>query len=196
MKYLPYIVVLAICIGCKNRISNTENEVSSICDSISACQQEEQIKINVLFQPTFNLTDDIKRTSLEELIRQDRGNFSPYEQKTNQKIYKELYNRSDDELRAILVKLSPKKATHMRLIRSLYGTKTSAAETWANETIEKNSEYKYVPASSNLAKIYYLQDMGEFIRNNEDYFQRIQDCLLEERKQKMQKEKKWDIYIK
>lgn len=196
MKYLSYIASCIILLSC-NEYNNKNVIQNNIPDSDSIPNMyipvEEQIKINVVFEPTLELTDEIKNTSLEALIREEKGQFTQNELKHNQRIYNDIYNRADERTRELLEDLSPRKANDMQLI--LFLGSITPDEILAKDMANKMSEFKSVPVSSNLAKVYYLQDMGEFIRNNEDYYNRIQNIIFEEKKQNKQKEKNWDKYL-
>ena len=58
--------------------------------------------------------------------------------------------------------------------------------------------YKFVPANSNLAKAYYLQDFNGFMHSNSSYYHKVMSKYYDEQRLKREKEaqKEWDKYLK
>ena len=65
---------------------------------------------------------------------------------------------------------------------------TSSAE------ITREYELKYVPATTNLAKVYYLENREEFIKHNSEYIRKVLDKIQATNKNN-EKQKNWDKYM-
>ncbi len=74
-------ILFLICILCLGCNSNTRYIDSTNDTPKVKTINEEYIWIDAEFVPTLEITDDIKNTSLEDLIKQEKGHFTPAELK-------------------------------------------------------------------------------------------------------------------
>ena len=58
--------------------------------------------------------------------------------------------------------------------------------------------YKFVPANSNLAKVYYLQDFNGFMANNSQYYFDVMSKhhSQQQRKREQDAQQEWDKYLR
>ena len=182
--YLLSILMFISCVESKvdNEIVSSEVKEEKSTTTKNDEPEEEQIKVDVAFKPTMVLTDEIKNTTLKDLILKEKGKFSSEEQKDNNRIYQEalIKAQKNPEMKKILKDLSPNKYTEMTIIRR-FAPKKPMSQRWYETKGREHERCESVPESSNLAKVYYLQDMGEFVRHNEDYFEKIEGERLRNR---------------
>lgn len=148
------------------------------------------IAIETSFEPTLDLTDEIRNSTLEELIKQGKGKLSRYDQM-----------RADEEKRMIQQEIDEEKK---ELRRKGYSEKEinemvhrpRLPKFRPKPTYEYTGEYKlkYVPKTSNLAKVYYLEDMGRFIEHNQEFYNEVISKIKKDNKQN-QEQKNWDNYL-
>ncbi len=186
MKKSVYIL-MAMCflLGCKNNPSSSRTELNEeeFQEFDGVKNQEGMIAIETTFEPTLELTDEIRNSTLEELIRQRKGKLSKADQAKQETYRKEMRNKMKKEgLSEEQINSSP----YSNLVPShKYKSSTDNAREY---------KLKYVPATSNLAKVYYLEDMGRFIEHNEAYYYSIISKMQEEN-QGQQEQKNWDKYL-
>ena len=176
------IITTCIClaIGCANNQRESTEMTEDQFQQYSKQKNEEgMIAIETTFVPTLKLTNEIKNTSLEDLIRQKKGKLSKFDQ-TRQKEYIEKMKQEgySEEIIELLNGLGIDEN-----YKSLYDPIDHA-----------QVNLKFVPVTSNLAKVYYLEDMGSFIERNKDYYKAIINKMQEEN-QKNQEQKNWDKYL-
>lgn len=186
MKKSVYIL-MAMCflLGCKNNPSSSRTELNEeeFKEFNEAKNQEGMIAIETTFEPTLELTDEIRNSTLEELIRQRKGKLSKADQAKQETYRKEMRNKmkkeglSDDQINS-----------------SPYSQLGPSHQYVSPTDNVREYKLKYVPATSNLAKVYYLEDMGRFIEHNETYYNSIM-IKMQEDSQSQQEQKNWDKYL-
>ena len=138
------------------------------------------IDIPTTFEPTLELTDEIKNTSLADLIKQRKGKPSKADQA--------LVDRKLEQRGIDINKIFPIEWWDAVIYRVAY--ETEAIKFFDDVHI------KHISTSSNLAKIFYLQDLCTFISLNTDYY--IKNLWEESEEQKEEREKNaqknWDKY--
>lgn len=157
MKSFIFILIVAfLVVSCKQQNSNGTMTESEWKETIP----QGAIMIDVMFNPTLELSEKIKETSLEELIihRFDSIMYNAIKNRTN---IDELYPISNP----------------------IDGT--------ANVV-----ELKAISSTSNLAKIYFLQDFYSFYKHNSSYYQNIIDSMQNKREETRKKEiqENWNRY--
>lgn len=157
MKSFIFILVIAFSwVSCKQQNSNGTMTESELKETIP----QGAIMIDVMFNPTLELSEKIKKTSLEELIIHRFDSI----------MYNAIKNRADiDELYPI----------------------SNPIDGTANIV-----ELKAISSTSNLAKIYFLQDFYSFYKHNSSYYQNIIDSVQNKREETRKKEIKdnWNRY--
>ena len=186
MKNVLYLILTTLFVwGCKNNPSSSRTELNEEEFQQHNEQRNEDgmIAIETTFEPTLELTDEIKNSTLEDLIRQGKGKLSKADQAKQDAYRKEMRKKMKKEgLSEEQINSSP----YSNLVPShKYKSSTDNAREY---------KLKYVPATSNLAKVYYLEDMGRFIEHNEAYYYSIISKMQEEN-QGQQEQKNWDKYL-
>lgn len=133
----------------------------------STMHEERMIAIKASFEPTLELTDKIRNSTLEELIKER---------------YKEYKKR-------LQVEGSTMSYETLNFIYPNPHIVTAARSHGMREV-------KKVPMSSNLAKVYFLEDFESFYIDNQEYYESIINIQEEEfdnaRRKKLKE--KWDKY--
>ena len=174
-------------VGCINQQSQPKAELSE--DEFQKINKEKNkagmIAIETTFEPTLELTGEIRNSTLEELIRQGKGKISKYDQMI-----------LDMKMKKV-IKLYKDKGYTKKQIKELEKLGILEMDADFKELWEYGREYKlkYVPATSNLAKVYYLEDMGRFIEHNQDYYNEVISKIQNDSQQN-QEQKNWDKYLK
>lgn len=116
------------------------------------------IVIDAMFNPTMELTETIKNTTLQELI----------------------IHRYDSIMYHAI--------KHQTGIENLYPPQASAYSAAVH--------LKTIPATSNLAKVYFLQDFNSFYELNFDFYCAVIDSIQEIRRmgRERQVQENWDKY--
>lgn len=184
MKRVPSLLLLiAFVSSCGNNQNNTRAEMNEeeFQEFNEAKSQEGMIAIETTFEPTLELTDEIKNSTLEELIRQGKGKLS-----------------KDDQAKCEAYMSENKKKMKGEGMSDEYIEFVSQLETSYKyvSPSDVNSEYKlkYVPKTTNLAKVYYLEDMGKFIEHNGIFYNNIIRKMQED-SQGQDEQKNWDKYL-
>lgn len=133
------------------------------------------IDIPTTFRPTMELTDEIRNTSLADLIKQHKGKPSINDQ--------DLFNSQ-------LVRLATSEEDRKYFEDAAIHYVLSRRANWGDIHI------KHVSTSSNLAKVFYLQDLCTFVEFNEEYYSNIRNKQSEEQEAEREKnaQENWDKY--
>ena len=182
MKYLIFFLGVISLVSCNNNDScNYTNKSMTEAEwqEYRSSAHNNMIAIETNFEPTLELTDEILNTSLEDLIKQKKGKYCPKEQ-----------IQIDNEIQ--------------RLIKEK-GVSMSYARFIAEQDFQHHPHslyyieppVKHIPKTSALAKVYYLEDMGAFIRNNSDFYNKVLKEIDIETEKQREKEilDKWDKYL-
>lgn len=179
MKYLIFFFGVISLVSCNNKNSHNYTNTTMTEEEWQNSKPQDVIAIETTFEPTLELTDEILNTSLEDLIKQKKGKYCPKEQ-----------IQIDNEIQR-LIKEKGVSMSYARFIaeqdfqhhpHSLYYIEPPA---------------KHIPKTSALAKVYYLEDMGAFIRNNSDFYNKVLKEIDIETEKQREKEilDKWDKYL-
>lgn len=179
MKYLIFFLGVISSVSCNNKNGCSYTNATMTEEEWQNTKPQDVIAVETTFEPTLELTDEILNTSLEDLIKQQKGKYCPKEQiQINNEIQRLIKEEGVSmEFARFIVEQEIQHRPH-----SLYHI---------------NPPVKHIPKTSGLAKVYYLEDMGAFIRNNSDFYNKVlKDIYIENEKQR-EKEilDKWDKYL-
>ena len=186
MKRVPSLLLLiAFVSSCGNNQNNTRAEMNEkeFQEFNEAKSQEGMIAIETTFEPTLELTDEIKNSTLEELIRQGKGKFSKDDQAKCEAYMNENKRKMKGE------GISDEFIEFISQLETCYGP-VSPSDVDAN----RGYTLKYVPKTTNLAKVYYLEDMRKFIKHNWIFYNNIIEKMQED-SQRQDEQKNWDKYL-
>ena len=186
MKRVPSLLLLiAFVSSCGNNQNNTRAEMNEkeFQEFNEAKSQEGMIAIETTFEPTLELTDEIKNSTLEELIRQGKGKFSKDDQAKCEAYMSENKRKMKGE------GISDEFIEFISQLETCYGP-VSPSDVDAN----RGYTLKYVPKTTNLAKVYYLEDMRKFIKHNWIFYNNIIEKMQED-SQRQDEQKNWDKYL-
>ena len=187
MKKLYLLLVIStIAVGCGNNQRSTSSSMNEeeFQEYDIKKHEEGMIAIETTFEPTLELTDEIRNATLEELIIQGKGKLSKADQERQDAYMKKF---REDMRKEGLSDSQIKNSEWIGLVASSRQPKSSIESA-------RDYELKYVPATSNLAKVYYLEDMGKFIEHNQDYYNSIAS-RAQDGEQQSPKQKNWDKYL-
>lgn len=187
MKIKIYLLLTILFVmGCKNNQSTPKAETNEeeFQEFDETMNQDGMIAIETTFEPTLELTDEIKNTTLEDLIKQGKGHLSKSDQAKQDAYLKERRKKMESE------DISNKQTKESDLANIV-----PSRQYVSSTDIIREYKLKYVPATSNLAKVYYLEDMGRFIEHNENFYNEIISKIQEESEQS-QEQKNWDKYLR
>ena len=193
MRTIVYLLMGAFfLLGCKNNQSSSKTEMNEeeFQEFNQAKNQDGMIAIETTFEPTLELTDEIKNSTLEELIRQGKGKLSEADQQEHDIFIKER----DNYLKKWRKEMRNKGWTDQQIRESEWVAMLGYKKTKSQLEIAREYKLKYVPTTSNLAKVYYLEDMGRFIEHNEAYYNSIMSKIQED-SQGQDEQKNWDKYL-
>lgn len=179
---LLVISTIAMSCGLNQRSMNSSMDEEEFQEYNKQKNDEGQIAIETTFEPTLELTDEIRNSTLEDLIKQGKGKLSRYDQQRQK-------TADENERRKLKSQGYSKKQIEEMMKLPRIRTERKSACDFAREY-----KLKYVPKTSNLAKVYYLEDMGMFIEHNHDFYYNIISKLQEE-SQKQLEQKNWDKYL-
>lgn len=182
MKPILYLICAAFLISCNSNNNTTleQNQGGMTEDQYQASRPSNTIDIPTTFKPTIELTDEIRNTSLEDLVRQGKGKLKPIDEEMVKKILIEKYQGRG---------LSAEFINYMRQFA-------------INDVVQKyrampcKVNLERVSVSSNLAKVLYLEDLVTFILYNQDYYFDITQKMRDEAQeaQEAENQKNWDKY--
>lgn len=182
MKRILFIISAIVLVSCN---SNNQSSNSGIMTEAEyqASRPSGTIDIPTTFEPTLELTDEIKNTSLADLIKQRKGKPSKADQA--------IVNHKLEQRGIDINKMDPLR---FPIIWDAVVYRV-AYETEAIKFYE-DVHIKHISTSSNLAKIFYLQDLCTFISLNTDYYMKNLWEKREEQKEEREKnaQKNWDKY--
>lgn len=175
---------MTIVVGCSNnqRSNSSSMNEEEFQEYDSKKHEEGMIAIETTFEPTLELTDEIRNSTLEDLIKLGKGKLSKYDQQ-QKKI------ADENERRKLKSQGHSKKQIEEIMKLPRFRTEIKSAYEVAREY-----KLKYVPKTSNLAKVYYLEDMGRFIEHNQEFYDNIMNMQQEDNKDQ-QEQKNWDKYL-
>ena len=162
--YLLTILLLIVACSCSN--NNASKEDTQNQEVMNEEQYQEYLEDNGLiaipysFEPTIKLTKKIKDTSLEQLIIDNAGQYSKEDQKKIKEKIKEL---------CIKWGIEPDSSNSLLEIEAV-----SEIESESLYDIPE-SRFHHVKATSNLAKVFYLEDKGKFQKYNQQYISNIEN---------------------
>lgn len=183
---------------------NSNQNGSNLSESVDGDYNSlTQIAIDTNFEPTLELTDEIKNTSLKDLIKQEKGNYSTYDQwriKEHRRKNKELLKQKKIKQTKELREQGYTEKEIKNIIDNPFFNLGLPELSFTENDILHDYELKYVPESSNLAKVYYLENMGDFIRHNSSYYEKIigeknEEEAAGEGYSKQEKQKNWKNYL-
>ena len=184
MKTIVFMLMgTLIFLGCKKNQSSSRTEMNEeeFHEFNEVKNQDGMIAIETTFEPTLELTDEIKKSTLEELIRQGKGKLSKADQAKQDAYRKEMREKMKKD------GLSDEFINYAGELEFAFRPKSQLE-------IAREYKLKYVPVTSNLAKVYYLEDMGRFIEHNETYYKSIM-IKMQEESHDQQEQKNWDKYL-
>lgn len=193
MKNVLFLILTTLFVwGCKNNPSSSRTELNEEEFQQYNEQRNEDgmIAIETTFEPTLELTDEIRNSTLEDLIRQGKGKLSKADQAKQDAFIKER----DHYLKESRKEMKNKGWTDQQIRESEWVAMLRYKKTKSQLEIAREYKLKYVPATSNLAKVYYLENMGKFIEHNEAYYNSI-IIKMQEESQGQQEQKNWDKYL-
>ena len=193
MRTIVYLLMgVFFLLGCKNNQSSSKTEMNEeeFQEFNQAKNQDGMIAIETTFEPTLELTDEIKNSTLEELIRQGKGKLSKADQQEHDVFIKER----DNYLKKWRKEMRNKGWTDQQIRESEWVAMLGYKKPKSQLEIAREYKLKYVPTTSNLAKVYYLEDMGRFIEHNEAYYNSIMS-KIQENSQGQDEQKNWDKYL-
>lgn len=191
MKRLIILIIggaLCFC-GCKNAPKSsilTEDEYRK------SLQESGLIAVPADFMPTMELTDEIRESSLEDLIIHNRGKYSKNEEKRREKYIQEQVDMARQRALMEGRRFTKKEEQAIRELEALLERPISPSEMALNASVT----IKHVPQNSNIAKVFYMENKEMFIFYNMDYYNRVKDkqrfSSREEREKAAQE--KWKEY--
>lgn len=188
IKILACIIVSLCFCNCG---SGGLNESSCVTDTMPAMIEKLvttdgfQIKVPLDFDPQTPLTDDLRRANLEDMVIAKYHSFVIPENRRKHK--KVLHLRVNDSGVVDLTTGGPlsyeelwelKEKNGHSLREYFYDAAYQDKYTEILSSVnDKGSEYKYVPITSNLAKVYFIDDFEGFVNLNREYLDDIMDKL-------------------
>ena len=176
MKHNAYFILVVIffisCLANQNRPTNILAE-----EEYQENKPIDRIAIETTFEPTLDLTDEIRNTSLEDLIKQEKGMLSSSDQ-LRQKNYERRREKLLKEEKVRVANKYREEGYSEQEIKGIlnspyFGMALMPPLSYSESDILYDYKLKYVPITSNLAKVYYLENMGDFIRHNSEYYDEI-----------------------
>ena len=163
-------------------------------EEFQSSRPSDMIAVDTRFMPSLELSDEITNASLEDLIIEKRGNYRKYDQERRDEWIKKEIEQAKARYLAEGRRFT--KADEKSIISLLDFEEAPLSQT-EYALIVGSTELKFVPVSSNLAKVYYLEDKGGFIRNNQKYYYSVllSSRLSEESEKKQEAQKEWDKYL-
>jgi hypothetical protein len=163
-------------------------------EEFQSYRPSDMIAVDTRFMPSLELTDEITNASLEDLIIEKRGNYRKYDQEKRDKWIQEEIEQAKARYLAEGRRFT--KADEKSIISLLDFEEAPLSQT-EYALIVGSTELKFVPVSSNLAKVYYLEDKGGFIRNNQKYYYSVllSSRLSKESEKEQEDQKEWDKYL-
>ena len=156
----------------------------------------DKIAIETTFEPTLELTDEIRNASLEDLIKQEKGKLSPSDQARKKEWERKTKIKIEKRKAEMAIQFRNEGYTEEeieRMLKNPFANLVQDPLTYSESDILYDYTLKYVPISSNLAKVYYLENMGDFIRHNSEYYNKVISSKYENIQQEEQKN--WDKYL-
>lgn len=156
----------------------------------------DEIAIETTFEPTLDLTDEINNSSLEDLIKEEKGKLSPYDQARKNDWEKKRKKYIEEERIKIANKLRNDGRSKREITEALKSPMIGLGFPpliYSESDILYDFKIKYVPVTSNLAKVYYLENMGDFIRHNKKYYESV--IYGEKDSNQQQEQKNWNKYL-
>jgi len=185
------VFILSSCTHNQNSTTRSMNE-----EDYQESRSLDEIAVETTFEPTLELTDEIINSSLEDLIKQEKGKLSPYDQARKNDWEKRRKKYIEEEKVKIANKLRNEGRTEREITETLKSPMIGLGFpplTYSESDILSDFKIKYVPVTSNLAKVYYLENMGDFIRHNEKYYESV--ISSEKEGEQQQEQKNWDKYL-
>lgn len=174
----------------------------------------DSVKVSVWFSPSLEITDYIRNTSLKDLIKANKGKLSSFDQSLYEKYCnyeKKRLSRFGFEWIEDYKSDNDYYSYHERECFTigpifLSGEMLSVEEHWLEIYLpaRPSAEFKMVPASSNLAKVYYLEDKVGFQVDNPDFVSYIESEMEDEQNMRISQEqeerkdeiaRKWEEYL-
>lgn len=190
MRNLAIFIYLSFALCFSNCGNGGYNHALSAQDTLPAPVQDEtiigrEIKIPLTFDPKTPLTDELRNAELEEMVVDKYYGFkNPENRRKHKKI---LYRRINNSGVIDLTVGGPLSYEEMweleeerghSLREYFYDAAYVDRHTGIYEVAPVNNpKYKYVPVSSNLAKVFFIDDFEGFVNLNKDYCDGIIDKL-------------------
>ena len=180
--------VLCLC-ECKNAPQSnsfTENEYRQML------QESGMIAIPATFIPTLDLTDEIRESSLEDLIIQNKGKYSAFEEKKRE-VY--INKRVEDERQRAFSEGREFTEQDEKLIRIVEANSERPISP-LEMAMYSDVTLKHLPQTSNIAKIFYMDKKESFILFNQDFYCRVMRKQLSSQQEDREKaaQEKWKEY--
>ena len=159
---LIILVVLCLC-GCKNAPKSnifTEDEYRKML------QESGKIAVPATFMPTLELTDEIRESSLEDLIIQNKGKYSAFEEKRREEYINERIKNARQRAFSEGRKFTKQDEKIIRELEAKFERPMSPIEM----SLYSGVTLKHLPQTSNIAKIFYMEQKESFIIYNTDFY--------------------------
>lgn len=154
--------VLCLC-GCKNAPKSntfTEDEYRKML------QESGKIAVPATFMPTLELTDEIRESSLEDLIIQNKGKYSAFEEKRREEYINERIKNARQRAFSEGRKFTKQDEKIIREHEAKFERPMSPIEM----SLYSGVTLKHLPQTSNIAKIFYMEQKESFIIYNTDFY--------------------------
>lgn len=184
MRYLPIYLYIVLTLGLTSCGNGGFNNNLSALDTLPApCNTEENvysegqtIKVPVNFDPQTPLTDELKAANLRDMIIKK---YYSFENPSNRRKHKKVLHRRKDSNGIVdLTSGGPLTYEEMWELGEEHGHSLSeyfydAAHiekySGSRGALAQDPEFKYVSPTSNLAKVYFVDDFEGFVRFNSSY---------------------------
>ena len=182
---------LFICLcGCNN--NPKKSNVISEDEYQKMLQESGTIAVPATFMPTLELTDEIRESSLEDLIIQNKGKYSAIEEEKREEYINKIIKESRQQ--AILEgrKFTKEDEAFIREFEAKFERPMSPIEM----SLYSGVTLKHLPQTSNIAKVFYMEKKESFIVYNKDFYYRVirkQQSSHQEEREKAAQER-WKEY--
>lgn len=179
------VIIISSCQNDANYYNNeafvSEDEATEVVDV--------SIKVPVNFDPKTPMSDELRNMNLHDMVVEKYYSFdNPQNRRKHKQV---LYKRVNSDGVIDLTTGGPmsyeeswefieKRGGHSL---SDYFYDAAYCDKWNNLSYTLNNEqFKHVDESSNLAKVYFIDNFAGFVQNNKDYCDRIIQKIEDEKK--------------
>ncbi len=185
-KFTP--ILFLIVLGCQNNSNNygcegaAEDTLAADTLAVAVVEEENldntttQIKVPVYFDPKTPLTEQLKNADLHNMVVQKYYSFK--DPKNRRKHKRVLHRRVNSNGEIDLTTGGPLSYEEMWELAEPHGHSLSSyfydaayIDKWSGgiSSLESDPDFKYVDVTSNLAKVYFIDDFAGFVRYNKSY---------------------------